>query len=307
MVNRFTIGALMKLAKSIGANPNKFMGTKTNISFLGKGPTKNPLFQRPLPGLETASARSLGSRDALIEATEDAMGFATAGKLNSIQTQILGKNLSGIKNILEPPPLPMASITTLSRSGLKPRREWANLEQGSGIMSAKKTSDPFMGFKPKVVPKKASLAPAQQSFLKQLDEKILQTEEGFLTQADLNTMSPEVLDNLRRSVDPIGMQRMFGEITKFASGGLADIMQTPRRGRVTHPGGYAGKIGYRGATTDDYKTLAHNKGSTEDFRNLYKQGVKDIEEELLTNELIKILGGGIGGYKDGGLAKILEV
>ena len=153
MVNRFTIGALMKLAKSIGANPNKFMGTKTNISFLGKGPTKNPLFQRPLPGLETASARSLGSRDALIEATEDAMGFATAGKLNSIQTQILGKNLSGIKNILEPPPLPMASITTLSRSGLKPRREWANLEQGSGIMSAKKTSDSFMGFTPKVVPK----------------------------------------------------------------------------------------------------------------------------------------------------------
>ena len=36
-------------------------------------------------------------------------------------------------------------------------------------------------------------------------------------------------------------------------GGLADIMQTPRRGRVTHPGGYAGKIGYRTATTDDYK------------------------------------------------------
>ena len=94
----------MDLAKSIGANPNKFMGTRTNVSFLGAGPNKNPLFQRPLPGLERATPANLGSRAALIEATEDAMSYATAGKLNTIQTEILGKNLSGIKNILEPPP-----------------------------------------------------------------------------------------------------------------------------------------------------------------------------------------------------------
>ena len=82
-----------------------------------------------------------------------------------------------------------------------------------------------MGWTPKVVPKRASLVPTQESFLKQLDEKILQAQEGFLTRADLNTMSPEVLDNLRRSADPIGMERMFGEITKFASGGLARILE----------------------------------------------------------------------------------
>ena len=111
MARRFTIELLMDLAKSIGANPNKFMGTRTNVSFLGAGPNKNPLFQRPLPGLERATPANLGSRDALIEATEDAMSYATAGKLNTIQTEILGKNLSGIKNILEPPPLPMATIS----------------------------------------------------------------------------------------------------------------------------------------------------------------------------------------------------
>ena len=82
-----------------------------------------------------------------------------------------------------------------------------------------------MGWTPKAVPKKASLVPTQESFLKQLDEKILQAEEGFLTRADLNNMSSEVLDNLRRSVDPIGMEKMFGEITKFASGGLARILE----------------------------------------------------------------------------------
>jgi hypothetical protein len=30
-------------------------------------------------------------------------------------------------------------------------------------------------------------------------------------------------------------------IPQFAEGGLAEIMQAPRRGRVTHPGGYGGK------------------------------------------------------------------
>ena len=117
MAKRFTIEVLMDLAKSIGANPNKFMGTKTNITFLGTGPTKNPLFQRPLPGLDRAGINQLGSRDALIEATEDAMSYLSSGKLNTIQTEILGKNLTGIKNILEPPPLPTASVTPI-RSGI---------------------------------------------------------------------------------------------------------------------------------------------------------------------------------------------
>ena len=52
MARKLILENLMKLAQGIGANPNKFMGTKTNISFLGSGPTRNPLFQRPVPGLE---------------------------------------------------------------------------------------------------------------------------------------------------------------------------------------------------------------------------------------------------------------
>ena len=57
----------MKLAQSIGANPNKFMGTKTNITFLGKGPQRNPLFQEPLAGIdEAATEAQLGSRESII-------------------------------------------------------------------------------------------------------------------------------------------------------------------------------------------------------------------------------------------------
>ena len=60
MVKRFTLGIIMNLAKNIGANPTKLAGTRTNISFLGKGPAKNPLFQNRLAGLENATEANLG-------------------------------------------------------------------------------------------------------------------------------------------------------------------------------------------------------------------------------------------------------
>ena len=115
MARKLILENLMKLAQGIGANPSKFMGTKTNISFLGKGPTKNPLFQRPLAGIDQASMKQLGP--GMIPAVEDAMGFATAGKLNDIQLKILTENLSGINKVLNPPVLPSATVTPI-RSGI---------------------------------------------------------------------------------------------------------------------------------------------------------------------------------------------
>ena len=104
----------MNLAQRIGANPAKLAGTRSNISFLGKGPTKNPLFQNRLAGLEGASAENLGKPETLFAAIEDAVGWAKDGKLNSIQTEILGHNLSGINKVLNPPVLPSASVTPIA-------------------------------------------------------------------------------------------------------------------------------------------------------------------------------------------------
>ena len=114
MARQLVLQNLMKLAQGIGANPQKFMGTRTNISFLGKGPTKNPLFQGPLRGIESATEAQLGPRESIIEAVEDAMGFATANKLNSIQIRALELNLEGLNKIYNPPVLPSASITPIA-------------------------------------------------------------------------------------------------------------------------------------------------------------------------------------------------
>ena len=113
MARRFTLQILMDLASQIGANPAKTL-SRSNISFLGKGPQQNPLFQRPLAGLENATKANLGKPETLFGAMEDAIGWAKDGKLNSIQQEILGHNLSGINKILNPPPLPMASVTDIA-------------------------------------------------------------------------------------------------------------------------------------------------------------------------------------------------
>ena len=121
MARKLILENLMKLAQSIGANPKNFMGTRTNITFLGKGPQRNPLFQSPVPGLEGATEAQLGPRESIIGAVEDAMGFASAGKLNDIQLQALTLNLKNIYKVYNPPVLPMASVTDIAPgiAGLK--------------------------------------------------------------------------------------------------------------------------------------------------------------------------------------------
>ena len=113
MARRFTLELIMDLATRIGANPAKAI-SRSNISFLGKGPTKNPLFQERLAGLENATEANLGKPETLFAAINDAVGWAKDGKLNSIQTEILGHNLSGIAKIIDPPPLPMATVTPIA-------------------------------------------------------------------------------------------------------------------------------------------------------------------------------------------------
>ena len=122
MARRFTLELIMDLASRIGANPAKAI-SRSNVSFLGKGPTKNPLFQERLAGLENATEANLGKPETLFGAIDDAVGWAKDGKLNSIQTEILGHNLSGIEKVLHPPVLPSASITPIA-SGIEGLRRF---------------------------------------------------------------------------------------------------------------------------------------------------------------------------------------
>ena len=105
MARRLIIGEILNLIKGIGGNPSKFMGTKTNINFLGKGPNEG-LFQ----GAIDMNALGNISKEMVISEAETAGGYAAANKLNDFQLQRLKDNLLKIEKIYNPP----ANITDLA-------------------------------------------------------------------------------------------------------------------------------------------------------------------------------------------------
>ena len=104
------------------------------------------------------------------------------------------------------------------------------------------------GWNPKIVPKeteaqikarmiKQNRSNVQKSYLRQLDEKIM--DEMEITVKEMDSMSSTALDDLRRNADPQGMQKHFDDITEgrgvgdfpddpfkepdYASGGIARV------------------------------------------------------------------------------------
>ena len=108
MARRIIIGEILNLIKGLGGNPNKFMGTKTNINFLGKGP-KGTLFQGQVDARGMADAQF--PIEQIITEAETAGGYAVANKLNDFQLQRLRNNLIEIKKLYAPDPMP--NITDL--------------------------------------------------------------------------------------------------------------------------------------------------------------------------------------------------
>ena len=109
MARRIIIGEILNLIKGLGGNPNKFMGTKTNINFLGKGPKEN-LFQAQVD--VEGMIQSGFPLERIITEAESAGGYVTAGKLNDIQLQRLKDNLIQLKRAYKPEQI--ANITDMA-------------------------------------------------------------------------------------------------------------------------------------------------------------------------------------------------
>jgi len=129
MARRIIIEEILNLIKGLGGNPQKFMGTKTNINFLGKGP-KQALFQGQIDidGLMNSGF----PLERVIGEAETAGGYAVANKLNDIQLQRLKDNLITLQKAYNPPAniTDMASRTgDLTQEGLGSLRTTQMLEQ----------------------------------------------------------------------------------------------------------------------------------------------------------------------------------
>ena len=268
MARKLILQNLMQLAKNIGANQNKFMGTRTNITFLGKGPTKNPLFQGPLAGLESAGEAQLGSRANIIEAIEDAMGFATAGKLNDIQLKALTLNLANINKIYNPPPLPMASVTNIA-PGIE------------GLRRFPKETHKFMG------------RPLKDKDFAEIDELV---KRGKLPPAEGTLPEPGTA----------GVTAMLDQKTGMSRAIARQILQQDTRLNLKPEEIFSLKSGGKGAHPIDLMTKYYGR-SMENFDeflnsvNLEAASPAEFAEMVLKH--IKL----IPQFAEGGLARILEV
>ena len=142
MARRFIIENIVNLIKAIGGNPNKFMGTKTNISFLGKGP-KQALLQGQIDIRSIAEAELPIER--VISEAETAGGYAVANKLNDIQLQRLEQNLIQLKKLYAPDPV--ANITDMAtRTGDLTQEGLGSLRAGAeGLKRFPEETHQFMG------------------------------------------------------------------------------------------------------------------------------------------------------------------
>ena len=98
MASETLIKTALQLAKQLGANSSKFMGTKSNVSFLGTGPKDGMLFQQ---SINPESFASIGINKVLPD-LETSMSYLTAGKLNDIQANKLIDNMSVMLDVIDP-------------------------------------------------------------------------------------------------------------------------------------------------------------------------------------------------------------
>ena len=195
------VQSIIRLATRLGANPSKFTGSRTNIRFLGSGPS-NELFSQSLrinelPGLFQAGGKL---KPSMLSKVESGAGYAMANKLSTPQLRTLEASLKAMDNLQSGLTKPTGIVNTesfriLGRRGAK-GSEFKELGQR---LKAQRTQ----GFK---------------EAMEAADDLIIEKSAGGITRTELNNLSPEALQALRLEFAPDIMARFFKP--KLAGGGM---------------------------------------------------------------------------------------
>ena len=209
MANPAILQSIIRLATRLGANPQKFIGSRTNIKFLGSGPS-NELFSQSimindLPRLFQAGGKL---KPQMLSKVESGVGYATAGKLSNSQLTTLNAQLKAMDNLQSSLTKPTGIINTETFRTLGRRRaKGSEFKEAGQRLKAQRTQ----GFK---------------EAMEAADDLII--ESGGITRTELNNLSPEALQALRLEFAPDIMARFFKP--KLAGGGmvaLTDDVEAP--------------------------------------------------------------------------------
>ena len=128
MAKKQTVDAIVQLFQKLGGNLNEVLGTKTNVSFLGKGKSPELMVDMDI----NTEALSILPQSKAVEELTSSIGYAVSGKLNDIQANKLLSNMKKMENVYFPPAEPknVTDLATRTR----------NLDQ-EGLMSLRMGDD----------------------------------------------------------------------------------------------------------------------------------------------------------------------
>ena len=100
--------AILALFNKLGGNMNNVLGSRSNITFLGKGKSPEGLIDMDI---NIEAVGTLG-KDKVLKELESSIGYLTAGKLNDVQANKLLQNMQKIDEVFNPQAV--ANITDLA-------------------------------------------------------------------------------------------------------------------------------------------------------------------------------------------------
>tara|TARA_R100000655_G_scaffold52231_1_gene90008 strand:- start:812 stop:2176 length:1365 start_codon:yes stop_codon:yes gene_type:complete len=176
MARKQTIDLIVQTFKELGGNLNDVLGTRSNISFLGKGKSPELMFDMDI----NVDALGVLPQSKAVEELTSSVGYAVGNKLNDIQANKLLSNMQKIKNFYNPPAAP-ANVTDLAtrtpdldKAGLMSLREKPFLDKASEI--ANKDSKAMI---------KAGLDPSNPNdTLKAIESGIVSSPDDIVKQLD---------------------------------------------------------------------------------------------------------------------------
>jgi len=297
----------LQLGSKLGANTSKFLGTRSNVSFLGTGPKDGMLFQK---NINPESFATIGI-EKVIPDIESSLAYATANKLNDIELNTLIKNLKTMDETINP-----TNITELGIDSLRAKSGMIERQATEAASDIKSIDDAAAGVNA------ADAAADTSPLMSKIENRIGGMRDE--TEAATGIMATVEKGDLPAKT---GAAREFlvnslkvGD--DYPSTTLSDVMSAQDMKYIMEGGG--GAMGDPLVLVQKYfgpriAEMIPNGGTTEEIAIFTKRVMNNVEDakglkpdeegfDALTATFVDQLAyGGRAGYAKGGLAKILEL
>jgi hypothetical protein len=303
----------LQLGSKLGANTSKFLGTRSNVSFLGTGPKDGMLFQK---SIDPESFATIGI-EKVIPDIESSLAYATANKLNDIELSTLIKNLKTMDETINP-----TNVLEMGTGGIDSLRAKSGMVERQGTEAAsdiKSIDDAAAGVNKadaEAVLSEARIGSPFQDYKTNVLQEGNEAATGIMAsvaKGDLPAKTGAAREFLVNSLK-------VGD--DYPSTTLSDVMSAQDMKFVMEGGG--GAMGDPLVLVQKYfgpriAEMIPNGGTTEEIAIFTKRVMDNVEDakglkpdeqgfDAMTAKFVDQLAyGGRAGYAKGGLAKILEL